>query len=62
MNNNSDIAAKHDIDPAETLEWMQALEAVIDKEGSERASFLIETLLTTARQAGMDIPFSANTP
>jgi len=41
---------------------MEALEAVIEKEGSDRASFLIETLLTTARQAGLDIPFSANTP
>ena len=62
MNNNTEIAAKHDIDPAETQEWMEALQAVIDKEGSERASFLIETLLDTARQSGLDIPFSANTP
>ncbi|MCQ8129279.1 pyruvate dehydrogenase (acetyl-transferring), homodimeric type, partial [Methylomonas rivi] len=62
MNNNTDIAAKHDIDPAETQEWMEALQAVIEKEGSDRASFLIETLLDTARQAGLDIPFSANTP
>ena len=62
MNNNTDIAAKHDIDPAETQEWMEALQAVIEKEGSDRASYLIETLLSTARQAGLDIPFSANTP
>jgi pyruvate dehydrogenase E1 component len=62
MTNNTDIAAKHDIDPAETQEWMEALQAVIEKEGSDRASYLIETLLSTARQAGMDIPFSANTP
>lgn len=62
MTNNTDIAAKHDIDPAETQEWMEALQAVIEKEGSDRANFLIETLLSTARQAGMDIPFSANTP
>jgi len=62
MTNNTDIAAKHDIDPAETQEWMEALQAVIEKEGSDRASYLIETLLSTARQAGLDIPFSANTP
>ncbi|MGY6274502.1 pyruvate dehydrogenase (acetyl-transferring), homodimeric type [Methylomonas sp. MgM2] len=62
MNNNTDIAAKHDIDPAETQEWMEALQAVIEKEGCERASFLIETLLETARKTGLDIPFSANTP
>src|SRR5574343_929070 len=62
MNNNTDIAAKHDIDLAEPKEWMKALQAVIEKEGSDRASYLIETLLSTARQAGLDIPFSANTP
>ncbi len=62
MTNNTDIVAKHDIDPAETQEWMEALQAVIAMEGSERASFLIETLLETARQSGLDIPFSANTP
>ncbi|MDD2760393.1 MAG: pyruvate dehydrogenase (acetyl-transferring), homodimeric type [Methylomonas sp.] len=62
MNNNTDIAAKHDIDPAETQEWMEALQAVIEKEGCDRASFLIETLLETARKTGLDIPFSANTP
>ncbi|WP_426991646.1 pyruvate dehydrogenase (acetyl-transferring), homodimeric type [Methylomonas sp. CM2] len=62
MTNNTDIAGKHDIDPAETQEWMEALQAVIEKEGSDRASYLIETLLETARQSGLDIPFSANTP
>ncbi|MBS3965140.1 MAG: pyruvate dehydrogenase (acetyl-transferring), homodimeric type [Methylomonas sp.] len=62
MNTTNDIVAKHDIDPQETQEWMEALQAVIEKEGSERANFLIEILLDTARQSGLDIPFSANTP
>ncbi|NBV75694.1 MAG: pyruvate dehydrogenase (acetyl-transferring), homodimeric type, partial [Methylococcaceae bacterium] len=64
MNNslNTDLIGLNDIDPEETREWMEALEAVIEKEGSERASYLIEKLVNTARQAGLDIPFSANTP
>ncbi|WP_031435273.1 pyruvate dehydrogenase (acetyl-transferring), homodimeric type [Methylomarinum vadi] len=59
---NSDIIGKIDIDPEETREWVEALESVIEQEGSDRASFLIETLVTAARKAGTDIPFSANTP
>jgi pyruvate dehydrogenase E1 component len=58
---NPDLTGIPDIDPDETREWMEALEAVIEKEGSDRASFLIEKLVSTARQSGSDIPFSANT-
>ncbi|PWW44700.1 pyruvate dehydrogenase (acetyl-transferring), homodimeric type [Melaminivora alkalimesophila] len=50
-----------DIDQQETREWMDALQAVIDKEGAERAHFLIEQLLEHARQNSIDLPFSANT-
>ena len=31
-----------DADPAETQEWLDALEAVIDREGPQRAHFLLE--------------------
>ncbi|MDD4914985.1 MAG: pyruvate dehydrogenase (acetyl-transferring), homodimeric type [Methylococcales bacterium] len=58
---NTDLTGIPDIDPDETREWMEALEAVIEKEGSDRASFLIEKLVSIARQSGSDIPFSANT-
>lgn len=63
MNNslNTEVNGIHDIDPDETREWMEALESVIEKEGSDRASFLIEKLVSTARQSGSDIPFSATT-
>ncbi|WCM90718.1 pyruvate dehydrogenase (acetyl-transferring), homodimeric type [Acidovorax sp. NCPPB 3576] len=50
-----------DTDQQETREWMDALSAVIDKEGAERAHFLIEQLLEHARQSSIDLPFSANT-
>ena len=48
-------------DEQETREWMDALSAVIEKEGPERAHFLLEQLLEQARQSSIDLPFSANT-
>ena len=39
-----------DADQQETREWMDALSAVIEKEGPERAHFLLEQLLEHARQ------------
>ena len=47
--------------PLETREWLDALSAVIASEGGERAHFLLEQLIDQARQAGIDVPFSANT-
>ena len=50
-----------DSDQQETREWLEALSAVIEKEGPERAHFLLEQLLEQARQSSIDLPFSANT-
>jgi pyruvate dehydrogenase E1 component len=50
-----------DTDPQETREWLDALEGVLDREGTERAHFLIEQLIGRARRAGAYVPFSANT-
>jgi pyruvate dehydrogenase E1 component len=50
-----------DIDPRETSEWLEALEAVMKVEGAERAHYLLEQLIEKARTEGADIPFSANT-
>ncbi len=57
----SEITGQTDIDPSETQEWVEALQAVLEQDGSDRAHFLIEQLVAVARQAGFDIPFSANT-
>lgn len=63
MNKNfiPDSSGHEDIDQLETQEWSDALQAVIENEGNERAHYLIERLLEQARQSGSDIPFSANT-
>ncbi|MCK9516497.1 MAG: pyruvate dehydrogenase (acetyl-transferring), homodimeric type [Ottowia sp.] len=50
-----------DIDAQETREWMDSLSAVIEREGPERAHYLLEQLLGHARQHAIDMPFSATT-
>ncbi len=54
-------ASAADIDSQETREWLDALSAVIEGEGPERAHFLLEQLLEHARQNSIDMPFSATT-
>ncbi|HEC04583.1 MAG TPA: pyruvate dehydrogenase (acetyl-transferring), homodimeric type, partial [Thiothrix sp.] len=50
-----------DIDPQETQEWIESLEAVTKTDGVERAHFLLEKLIDTARHNGANLPYSANT-
>ncbi|APR05940.1 pyruvate dehydrogenase (acetyl-transferring), homodimeric type [Thauera chlorobenzoica] len=50
-----------DTDAQETKEWLEALAAVVEHEGPERAHYLIETLIAAAREEGVNIPYSANT-
>jgi len=45
----------------ETREWLDALEAVLDREGPQRAHELLERLIDLARRSGAHIPFSPNT-
>ncbi|MGQ0621531.1 MAG: pyruvate dehydrogenase (acetyl-transferring), homodimeric type [Panacagrimonas sp.] len=54
-------AAPHDLDPVETAEWMDSLQTVLEREGPERAHYLLETLIEKARLSGTYIPFSPNT-
>jgi pyruvate dehydrogenase E1 component len=53
--------AANDPDVMETQEWLDALEAVIEKEGPERAHYLMERMVDLARRRGAHIPFSSNT-
>jgi len=50
-----------DVDATETQEWVEALAAVIEHEGVERAHFLLEQLIDKSRRSGANLPFSANT-
>ncbi len=51
----------NDVDPQETLDWTESIEAMIEAEGVERAHFIIEKLIDTARTNGANLPFSAST-
>ncbi len=54
--------AANDNDALETQEWLDALEAVLEREGPERAHYLLERLVEKARMSGAYIPFSPFTP
>ena len=51
----------HDIDPQETQEWLDSLEAVLEQEGPARAHQLLESLIDRARRGGTHLPFDAKT-
>ena len=53
--------APGDVDPLETQEWVEALEAILSREGPERAHFILEALIAKARRSGAYLPYSANT-
>ena len=51
-----------DVDPEETQEWIESLEAVVDFRGEARARFLVRALLSRARELGVGYPPTVSTP
>jgi len=51
-----------DIDPLETNEWLDSLTAVMEKDGNQRAHYLIKELINKAYMEGANIPYTQNTP
>ena len=51
-----------DLDPAETREWVDALDSVLAFEGADRAFFLLDEVIEEARRKGAPVPYSATTP
>ena len=45
-----------DVDPQETQEWLESLDAVIDSSGARRARFLMLKLLERAREKQVGVP------
>jgi len=54
--------ATPDIDPIESQEWQDAIEDVIERDGANRAHYLLDKAVQKARAAGANLPFSATTP
>ncbi len=46
----------------ETREWLESLEYVLQSQGPERVKQLLHDLDTYAHEAGVELPFTANTP
>ncbi len=42
-----------DVDPAETREWLEALESVVEREGPERAAWLLDAITNEAQEQGV---------
>jgi len=51
-----------DIDPIETQEWLDSLSAVITKDGSDRAHYLLKKLINEAYIEGSHRPLTRITP
>ena len=58
MNILNDIL-NQDLDPVETREWTDALGAVINADGPERAHYLLERMVDATRRAGGHLSRSA---
>ncbi|MDW3213547.1 MAG: pyruvate dehydrogenase (acetyl-transferring), homodimeric type [Ilumatobacteraceae bacterium] len=51
-----------DIDPVETQEWLDSLDAVVDVHGKTRARFLLSQLLDRANASQVSFPATVSTP
>ncbi len=53
---------KNDLDPQETKEWVEAMEAIIERDGHERAQYILRQLADQSFLSGAGSPYSASTP
>ena len=51
-----------DVDPQETAEWLDSLDAVIDAKGTTRARYLMSKLTEHARERQVGTPAEVSTP
>ncbi|MEJ2383386.1 MAG: pyruvate dehydrogenase (acetyl-transferring), homodimeric type, partial [Xanthomonadales bacterium] len=59
---NTDIEKiTEDVDREETQEWLESIQAVIEREGPERAHFLLEQMVDFTRRSGGYLPYKATT-
>ncbi|MBL7002928.1 MAG: pyruvate dehydrogenase (acetyl-transferring), homodimeric type [Gammaproteobacteria bacterium] len=50
-----------DVDPQETQEWIDSLDSVLEREGIDRAYYLLQKMMEQTHRLGANFPFSANT-
>jgi pyruvate dehydrogenase E1 component len=62
MDNETYIQSQRNIEDVEIQEWLESLDAVLESSGPEVAAEILERLRAHASVAGIDLPFTANTP
>ncbi len=50
-----------DTDPQETQEWLDSISAIIQKQGMDRAQFLLKSLINKATESGQQLPIDSLT-
>ena len=53
--------SQKDIDPQETIEWLEAFRSVARVEGQDRAKYILQKLMDMAHEDGMSLPQGVNT-
>jgi pyruvate dehydrogenase E1 component len=62
MDNEISIQSQRNIEDVEIQEWLESLDSVLESSGPEVATEILERLRAHATVAGIDLPFTANTP
>jgi len=57
-----DLNLREDADPAESREWLDSLDEVLERRGPDRVRQLMAKLRDHAHERGVSLPFTANTP
>jgi len=59
---SDDNKSNTEVEEVETSEWLYSLDYVLEQSGPERVVELLQQLQIRAHKAGVQIPFTANTP
>ena len=51
-----------DVDPQETIEWIDSLNSVVERDGPKRANYLLGKLINQAYISGSNLPYNQKTP
>ena len=62
MDNETYTQSQRNIEDVEIQEWLESLDSVLESSGPEVAAEILERLRAHATVAGIDLPFTANTP
>jgi pyruvate dehydrogenase E1 component len=57
-----EIIRNGDVDPDETKDWLDSIEAVLQERGTERARYLLDRLQRYGAERGLSRPSAMNTP